>query len=293
MLCAKALEAGIEIEYVQELIRRLNKVPEKPALHLENWPWLLKIFTLGRFELLKDGQPAQFNKKIQKKPLLMLKALIALGGSNIDEERLTDILWPEADGDQAYSALTTTISRLRRLLGEKALEVQAGRVSLDPRYCWVDVWAFEDLAHKAEDLWRGSPSGDGQSMALQLMGKTVALYRGSFLADEGSEPFWALPLRERLKNKFLFLIEKVGCSLEQTEQWEQAIVLYRKGLEVDNLAEELYRRLMACYGSLGETVKAAQVYRRLKTALSSILEVEPSPKTETLYRNLTTSPKNP
>ena len=69
-------------------------------------------------------------------------------------------------------------------------------------------------------------------------------------------PFWALPLGERLKNRFLFLIEKLGRSLEQREQWGQAIVLYRKGLEVDNLAEELYRRLMACYGSLGETVKA-------------------------------------
>ena len=164
--------------------------------------------------------------------------------------------------------MTTTLSRLRRLLGEKALEVQAGRVSLNPRFCWVDVWAFEDLAHKAEDLWRGSPSGDGQSMALQLMGKTVDLYRGSFLADEGSEPFWALPLRERLKNQFLSLIEKVGRSLEQTEQWEQAIVLYRKGLEVDNLAEELYRRSHGLLRkSLGETVKGAQVYRRLKTAL--------------------------
>jgi two-component SAPR family response regulator len=166
-------------------------------------------------------------------------------------------------------------------------------MSLSPRYCWVDVWAFEDLAHKAGELWGGSPSGDGQSMALQLMGKTIDLYRGSFLADEGSEPFWALPLRERLKNHFLFLIEKVGRSLEQTGQWEQAIALYQKGLEVDNLAEELYRRLMACYGSLGETVKAAQVYRRLKTVLDSILGVEPSPKTETLYRALTTLAKNP
>ena len=73
----------------------------------------------------------------------MLKALIALGGKGIDEERLMDILWPEADGDQAYSALTTTLSRLRQLLGEKVLEVQAGRVTLNPRYCWVDVWTFE------------------------------------------------------------------------------------------------------------------------------------------------------
>lgn len=204
-----------------------------------------------------------------------------------------DILWPEADGDQAYSALTTTLSRLRRLLGEKGLEVQAGRVSLSPHYCWSDVWSFEHLINKAEDFWRGSHSGDSKDKALQLMVKALDLYQGPFLADEGSETFWALPFRERLRNRFIFLMEMLGGSLEQSEQWERAIVLYQKGLEGDNLAEELYRRLMACYGRLGETVKAIQVYRRLKTTLSSVLGVEPSPKTEDLYRTLTTPAKDP
>jgi LuxR family maltose regulon positive regulatory protein len=286
-MCQKALEEGIETEHVRTIIRRRGLVPETPPLHLENWPWPVEISVLGRFELFKEGQPVEFNRKVQKKPLLMVKAMIALGGRNIDEERLMDIIWPEADGDQAYSALTTTLSRLRQLLGEKVLEVQAGRVSLSPSYCWVDVWAFEDLADKAEGLWRGSHSGDGRANALQLMGKAVDLYQGSFLGDEGSKLFWALPLGERLKNRFLFLIEKLGRSLELKEQWEQAIVLYRKGLEVDNLTEELYRRLMVCYGSIGETVKAAQVYLQLKTPLSSSMGIDPSPKTETLYRTLT------
>ena len=292
-LCMKALEEGIEVPYVQEIIRKRRLIPEKPPLHLENWPWPLKMVTLGRFELFVEGQPIKFSRKTQKKPLLLLKAIIALGGKNIDEERLSDILWPEADGDQAYSALTTTLSRLRRFLGEKALEVQAGRVSLRLHYCWVDVWAFEHLIKKADDFWRGNHSADSKDKALQWMGKAVDLYQGPFLADEGSELFWALPFRERLKNRFLFLIEKLGRSLEQTGQWEQAIAHYQKGLEVDNLAEEIYRRLMACYGRLGETVKAIQVYQRLNNTLSSVLGVEPSPKTEAQYRVLTTPTKNP
>jgi len=286
-LCMKALEEGIEVPYVQEIIRKRKLIPEKPPLHLENWPWALKICALGRFELFKDGQPVQFHRKVQKKPLLILKAMIALGGKDIDEEQLTDILWPEADGDQAYSAFTTTLSRLRQLMGEKVIEVHTGRVTINPRYCWVDVWAFEHLIDKAEGLWRGGHSGDRRTEVLQLMGKAVDLYRGHLLADEGSEPFWVLPLQERLRNRFLLLIEKLGHSLEQTNQWEKAIAHYQKALEVDNLAEEFYWRLMVCYQSLGETVKAIQVYRRLKNVLSSVLGIEPSPKTEALYRTLT------
>jgi DNA-binding SARP family transcriptional activator len=290
-MCEKALEEGIEIEHVQTIIRRRGLVPQKPPLHLENWPWPIKIFTLGKFELLKEGQPLQYNRKMQKKPLLLLKALIALGGKDIDEERLTDILWPEADGDQAYSAFRTTLSRLRQLIGEKVIESHAGRLTLNPLSCWVDVWAFEDLAGKAEELLKRKKPGDGFPKALQWMGKAIDLYQGSFLSDERDEPFWALLLRERLKDRFLALIKKLGHSIEQSEQWNQAIALYQMGLEVDNLAEELYRRLMVCYSRRGETVQAVQIYRRLKNTLASVLGIEPSPKTETLYRTLTAPQK--
>ncbi len=130
-LCSKALEAGIEVDYVQEFIQRFHLPPDQEAVALENWPWPLQIYTLGRFALVKERKPVRFAGKIQKKPLLLLKALITLGGRNVDEERLTDILWPEADGDRAYSALTTTLFRLRQVIGENMLEVQTGRVSLN------------------------------------------------------------------------------------------------------------------------------------------------------------------
>jgi hypothetical protein len=66
----------MEEEYVHELIRRLNIVPDPPPWHLENWPWPIKVFTLGRFELIKEGKPIRFSRKVQQKPLSMLKALI-------------------------------------------------------------------------------------------------------------------------------------------------------------------------------------------------------------------------
>ena len=286
-LCRKALEAGIEEDYAREFIRRFRLVPERAAVPLEKWPWPIKIYTLGRFDLLRDGKPVPFSKKIQKKPLLLLKALIALGGNDIDEDRLTDMLWPEADGDRAYSALTTTLSRLRRLIGEHILEVHQGRVSLNPQTCWVDVRAFEALRGKADGSSAGAGPDDAPSAVERRLTQAIELYQGPFLADEGLEHYWALPLRERLNEQFLSLIERRGRSLEQKRHWDQAIACYQRGLAAENLAEGLYRRLMSCYRELGDIVKAVQVYRRLKNTLSSILGVEPSPQTESLYRALT------
>ena len=67
------------------------------------------------------------------------------------EDSLIDALWPDAEGDAAHFALTSAIHRLRRLLGrEEAIIRQDNEVSLDDRYCWVDVWAVERLLARAE-----------------------------------------------------------------------------------------------------------------------------------------------
>ncbi|HMA66584.1 MAG TPA: hypothetical protein VKO20_02085, partial [Desulfosalsimonadaceae bacterium] len=55
-LCCKALEADIAVAYVQDLIRRRNLAPETPPLEIPNWPWPVKIYTLGRFALVRDGR---------------------------------------------------------------------------------------------------------------------------------------------------------------------------------------------------------------------------------------------
>ena len=116
-LCVKSLEAEIEIEVVQQLIKQLNLHPDKSAISLENWPWPVRIYTLGHFSVEIDNQPLEFIGKVQKKPLELLKALLALGGRNIRHETLAEMLWPDSDGDDAHHALLTTLHRLRKLIG--------------------------------------------------------------------------------------------------------------------------------------------------------------------------------
>jgi LuxR family maltose regulon positive regulatory protein len=281
-LCTQALEAGIEIEYVQELIRRLNVIPDQPPLHLENWPWPLKIFTLGRFELIRDGNPIQFSRKVQQKPLAMLKALIAFGGSEVREEQISDVLWPEADGDAAHMSFITTLHRLRQLLGyEKAIQYREGRVKLDERYCWLDLWAFEYFLGQVDAKWKE----ELPDRAIQLTGKAIKMYRGSFMAGEPDKP-WAISMRERLKSKFIRTVNQLAHYWEKTGQWENALECYQKALEVDDIIEELYQNLMTCYQRMGKKAEAIAIYNRCRKTLSAALGIEPSSKTQTIYRSL-------
>ncbi len=70
----------------------------------------------------------------------MLKALIAFGGKDVGETRLSDALWPDAEGDAARTSFDTTLHRLRKLIGnDKAIVINEGLLSLDDRKVWTDV----------------------------------------------------------------------------------------------------------------------------------------------------------
>jgi DNA-binding SARP family transcriptional activator len=285
-IAAKALEAGIEVRYAQDLIRRNLLVPDDAHLEAVNWPWPLKVHTLGRFGIIQEGKPLQFSRKVQQKPLLMFKALIALGGKEVTEEQMTDILWPDAEGDLAHQSFATTLHRLRQLLGnEKAIPLREGRLSLDNRYCWVDAWAFERIFGKAENAWREGARGTGVETAVLLSEQAIALYEGAFLAGEAASP-WILSLRERLRSKFQRCLGEVGGHWEGAGQWEKAAQWYQKGLEVDDLAEEPYRRLMICLHRLGRGAEALSAYQRCRKTLSTVLGVAPSPETVAVFRSV-------
>jgi DNA-binding SARP family transcriptional activator len=283
MLCAKALEAGIEVEYVQDFIQKRNLIAERPPFHLENWPWPLRIYTLGRFSILKDGHLVQFSRKVQQKPLSMLKTLIAFGGKDVREDQIMDALWPEADGDMAHQSFSTNLHRLRQLLGyEKAIQRQEGRLTLDDRYCWVDAWAFNSILEQADAQWKKGIIDD----AVRLTEKAIEIYKGPFLAQE-TEKAWKISLSELLRSKFLRSIEKLGQYWQKADQWEKALECYLKGLEVDDLAEEFYQGLMNCYRRLGRIADALAVYRRYRKTFST-LGLDPSAKIEAVYQKIFT-----
>lgn len=281
-LCIKALQAGTEVEYTRELIRRLRLIPDQSSIHLENWPWPLKIFTLGRFELLKEEKPIPSSRKIQQKPLALLKALIALGGKGIREEQLSDILWPEADGDDAHNSFITTQHRLRQLIGhENAIQHKEGRLTLDEKYCWVDVWAFERLLTEAEE----QKNGGSAEKAVPCIEKAVRLYKGAFLADEMDQS-WVISTRERCRGRFIRNLTWLGRYWRDRKDWGQALGSFQQGLEIDDVAEDLYQELMICYRELGRRAEALSAYRRCRKMLSTILGIAPSPQTEAIYKSL-------
>lgn len=278
-LYAMALVHDIESDQVRALIRKFGIAPDDNACLPDTWPFPLKLYTLGRFSVLVDNKPLRFSGKSQKKPLELLKALVALGGREVSEAKLAEALWPEADGDTASQSLATTLHRLRKLIGEETIERQEGRLGLDSRCVWVDAWAFErSLAELEHACQKAEPE-----KLRHLTARLFTLYRGPFLKDE-PDASWLLNMRERLRGKLLRGLEAAARCLEQAQQHEQAVVCYQKTLEIEPLAEGLYRGLMRTHLAQGHKAEVLAVYERCRKMFKNHLEIEPCAETESLAR---------
>jgi len=269
-VCTEALAADIEVDYVRDLVRRIRV--DAPSIEVENWPWPIKVFTLGQFRLLIDDQPLSFSHKVPRKPIALLKAIVAMGVREVRAEKLMDALWPQESGDAAHEAFGQALLRLRRLLGTaRAVHMAEGRVSLEESLVWTDVRAFEACA--------------ANGAADEAAHRALALYRGEFLADETDHP-WTASLRERLRGKFLHMVSRAGMQLESAQQWDEALALYLRGLDADSLSESFYQGLMRCYAARGMHAEALSIYRRLRQQLSIVLGMQPSATSEALAREL-------
>jgi len=272
--CRIALEHSIETDFVRALIRRRGLRPDGPAARVEHWPWPVRVRTLGEFAIELDGEPLRSSGKVQKRPLALLKALVAFGCTGVPEAQLAEALWPDADGDDAHNAFVTTLQRLRKLLGQRdALLLQEGRLGLNPQRCRVDTLAFESVDPDDDD----PAIADDRERALRL-------YRGAFLAQEDAA--WAIAPRERLRARFVRLGGADARHHVDGADWEGAVACLERLLQADATVEPFYQQLMRAQHRLGRSAEVLATYRRCRDVLGATLHLPPSASTEALLREL-------
>ncbi|MBP7113625.1 MAG: winged helix-turn-helix domain-containing protein [Nitrosomonas sp.] len=271
-LFSLALQHGIEVDYVKSVIRRRNIKAESPEC--DHWPWPIKIFTLGKFEIQRDDVPLRFPGKAQHKPLELLKYLCASGGKAVNQDRIIDALWPDSMGDAAEQALRTTLHRLRKLLRhDQAIVIEDKHLSLDFGYVWTDCGVFDHIAHHQ--------SVTNDRISLQ---QALNYYHGHFLEGETSP--WAITFRNQLRAHYTRIIEQYGALLEQDGEWSGAIECYLRAIEIEPLVEVFYNNLMNIYIQHDRRSEALAVYQRCCQSLLTRLGINPSSSIQVLYHKI-------
>ena len=212
-LFARALETGVEVEWVRAAIRTRN-LPAPPRAP-ESWPWAVRVRVLGGFEVLTEGGRSHGGPKAASKPLELLRLLAAHGSEAVRVDLVAESLWPGDGRESRQKAFDITVARLRRLLDcDAAVIVYDHRVRLNGEIVWTDVQALGD------HLARGEAATAGSVDAGAAFDAALLLYRGACLAD-GTQPWRAaaLRLRERLAAALLREMRTGNAATTQRREW--------------------------------------------------------------------------
>jgi len=251
---------------------------------------LIRIETLGRFRVYRNGAPISEDEWGGIMPKQLLKAIIAHRAGGVQRDALMEDLWPEAPARTGEQNFKVTLHRLRRVLepdadpslGFSYVHLKDNVLSLDETFCRTDADEFAMLCRQggeAESL------GNVQE-AIDLYSKAADLYTGEFLLDDPYSP-WAAEKRESLRQKYKKILIITAALSEGKGKLRKAIACHHKVIDNDHTCEESYQKLMQLYARRGMRNAALKLYEHCRKALHEELGQEPDDATKAIYRKLT------
>ncbi|MDQ4076149.1 MAG: NB-ARC domain-containing protein, partial [Chloroflexota bacterium] len=228
----------------------------------------LLLFGMPRAE--QDGRPVE----LKSRKGLALLAYLAVTGAPQSREVLATLLWPEHDQMRARQNLRATLFALNRTPLGAWLATDSDTIQLHPQLASaVDVTRFTQHISSGQ---------------LDELRQAAALYRGDFLGGfylSDSQPFeeWAVLQREQYRRQVLDVLELLATHAIAQGDFDEAEVLARRQLELDNLCEGAWRQLLETLARAGARNEALAEYERCCQLLQEELGVAPASETVALH----------
>lgn len=235
----------------------------------------LQVYLLGPPRLEWNDRPLAIPRRQVRALLYRLAACLEA----VPREHLCFLFWPDAADSIARRHLSHLLTHLRRALpAPEALVVTEDHVGLDAGQVWSDTAAFVHLC----DMQAANRS-------VRALQQAADLYAGPFLTGfslPGSPEFeaWAAQERRIFERRSLDALAALVEAWAAREAYDKAVACARRYLEVDDLAEEMHRRLIALYAASGDRSAALRQFERCVAALERELGVSPLPETWAVYQ---------
>lgn len=204
----------------------------------------LKIKTMGRFEVTLQGESIPQTAWKGREPQRLLIALLSLGGIQVPKSKIINLLWPDADGNQAARRFEAAFHQLQSMLsGVRGqgpfLKFMDGTLRFDPACGWADICAFEEAVLQARE---GEAKG-ARHEADRLLQLAMNLYGGEFLPEYSEEP-WVIEKRRWVQAQYDWLGESLSNAalVSMRELVEQSIPFETKLLSLPEAEREPKRR---------------------------------------------------
>jgi DNA-binding SARP family transcriptional activator len=246
----------------------------------------LCIRLFGRFAIASDGKVLDGfdGKKIQE----LLCYLLLYRDQPHPRETLAGIVWGDLPSAQSKKALRNALWHIQSALHIDAVtleqqlwHIESDWIQIQPDTAfWLDVSAFDQVFRRV----RSTRGRDLSPELVKQVEDAVELYSGELLTGWYQE--WCLAERERLRDAYLLMRDKLVGYCEAHQLYEAALIHAEQILRFDRTRERTHQRLMRLHYRAGFRDAALRQYAHCAAALAEELAVKPSRATVELYEQI-------
>jgi DNA-binding SARP family transcriptional activator/plasmid stability protein len=242
----------------------------------------LRIDLLGGFRVERAGVPQPVSCWQRRTAKTLTKLLATQPSHRLHREQVLELLWPEVGFDSALNSFAKALHAARRALepellpreGSAYLPLTDSMVALDTDLVWIDADRFEALAESA--LRQADVAGYESALAA---------YRGELLPEDRYED-WCAERRDHLATLHIELLLGLAESHERRGAHSASVARLREALQHDPTREDVHRRLMLLYASMGARDQAMRQFQMCEGSLKRELDLAPERSTLELYREI-------
>ncbi len=247
---------------------------------------MIKIFMLGKFEIMVDGKSASKILSNSKKGRLMLQYLILHKDESIASSDLYEVLWPNEASSNPESALKTLVSRMRAAFSK--LDDDLGRCIVTSRgaYRWngelscsIDVFEFEEYCR---ELSRATAMNRATEEKFE---KTLSMYSGDLNAGTDGES-WMVSRSAYYHTLYLRTAYLAIRLFKENKDHEAIIRICRRALDIDAFDETMHLELMEALVKTNRSNEALVQYRHATNLHYNYLGMRPPEKIQNFYKNI-------
>lgn len=216
----------------------------------------VKVFMLGRFEIVANGTEVIKSLGSSKKRIVLLEYLILNRDKPILMKDLFEVLWPGENSTNPESALKTLVSRLRATLSDYSPDLSDCIITERGGYRWnpaldceIDVFSFEAACNDV--LRAASLTPEVRAQAATLM----TLYAGELLPNSDMDA-WVVARSVFLHNMYLKAVQHYIVLLKGEGAHDEIAQVCRLALDVDAFDATLNLELMTALLKIGRSSEA-------------------------------------
>lgn len=240
----------------------------------------IEVRLLGRFTVLRDGDPLPPSAFRQRLVRTLIRLLLSRRGEFVPREFLIEALWPERTPVDPAANLRVLVALARKALDAPSLlQSSAGGYAFSSTDgCTVDAEIFLAKLQRAQD----SATHGSHRAALKDFRGALEVWGGEPLAEDVYQE-WAQNYRRRLLRAHLDALEGAAVSALVLGEPVGAVTWAEQAVAEEPLREQAHAILVEALAASGDTAKALEVLDSFRRLLADELGLDPSPETQLLH----------